>query len=58
MRESEYTANRALAERTDRIERRERMRAHRPADQASVMARGAWYLVIFVSACAIIGSYL
>jgi hypothetical protein len=59
MRESEYTANRALATRTDRIERRAIVeRAHRPADQMSLVCRAAWMLVVFVSACAIIGAYI
>lgn len=59
MRESEYTANRALAERLDRVNRREIVeRVHRPVDQMSVVARATWILVIFVSACAVVSSYL
>jgi hypothetical protein len=60
MRESEYTANQALAPRVERVERRERASvAYRGArDQMSLVCRAAWVLVVFTSACAIIGSYL
>jgi hypothetical protein len=56
---SEVDANRAMAQRVERIERRERAAlAYRRADTVASVWGAVWTLAAFVAACAVAGSFL
>lgn len=56
---SEVDANRAMAQRVERIERRERAaQAYRRNDTFTKVWGAVWTLAAFVGACALAGSFL